>query len=108
MVRKFTFLALILATNYGLASPFSVNGQKIKSVSTGWGGEAVYVITEGALPAGADCGGGNRFLITPNTPMYKEILSMLLTSVQNKNTVDLYVDGCNSTSMQIKSITISG
>lgn len=108
MTRILVFLALILVTSQSIAAPYSVGGQKIKNISTGWGGEAVYVVTEGALPAGADCGGGNRFLITPSTPMYKEILSILLTSVQNKNTVELYVDGCNSTSMQIKSVTIFG
>ena len=85
---------------------YSLGGQKIKNIATGWGGEAIYIVTEGPLPAGTGCGGGNRFMITPNALMYKEILSMALTSLQSKNTVEIYVDGCNGTSMQIKAFTV--
>ncbi|WP_219820292.1 hypothetical protein, partial [Xanthomonas arboricola] len=43
----------------------------------------------------------------PNALMYKEILSMALTSLQSKNTVEIYVDGCNGNSMQIKAFTVA-
>ncbi len=31
---------------------------------------------------------------------------MLLMSVQNKNNVQFYIDGCNGNSMQLKAVTI--
>ncbi|NIJ82966.1 MULTISPECIES: hypothetical protein [Xanthomonas] len=106
MIRRVVFLSLMLASFQSFAA-YSVVGQKIKNISTGWGGEAIYVVTEGSLPAGASCGGGNRFIIAPSAPMYKEMLSMALTALQNKNTLEFYVDGCNGNSMQIKALSIS-
>ena len=107
MVRTIAAVVLFLISLQASAASYSFSGHKVKSVSTGWGGEALYVGTEGVLPAGADCGGGNRFIIMPTAPMYKEMLSMLLMSVQNKNSVQFYIDGCSSDRMQLKAVTIS-
>lgn len=88
------------------AVPYSISGQAITALSTGWSGEGFYVDTQGALPAGANCGDGNRFIIDPAAPMQKEMVSLLLVALQNKVPATLYVDGCSGGVMKLKSVSI--
>ncbi|WP_369941444.1 hypothetical protein [Xanthomonas medicagonis] len=89
------------------AAPYSIGGQTISILSTGWTGEGFFVDTQGTLPAGANCGDGNRFLIEPGVLMQKEMVSLLLMAMQNRMQATLYVDGCSGGVMKLKSVSIS-
>lgn len=107
--RVLTTVMAVLAT--GLAStanakPFNLEGHRIVSISTGWGGEGFYLLTQGVLPAGANCGDGNRFILLNDHPMQREMVSMLLIAWQNKLRVGFHVDGCISGTMQLKAVTL--
>ncbi|MBV6785822.1 hypothetical protein KWH02_11575 [Xanthomonas campestris pv. uppalii] len=104
---KYILLALTLVSANSFAAAYTVGGNTIKSLATGWVGEGFFVDTEGPLPSGANCGAGNRFLIQPTTPMQKEMVSLLLVALQNKSPIFLYVDGCEGNIMKLKSVTIS-
>ncbi|HDS1829796.1 TPA: hypothetical protein UM521_000760 [Stenotrophomonas maltophilia] len=104
-------LALVAVLGTGLAStanaePYNLEGHRIVSVATGWGGEGFYLVTQGVLPAGSDCGGGNRFILLNDHPMQREMVSMLLIAWQNKLRVGLRVDGCTSGVMQLRAVTL--
>lgn len=108
--RLLTTAMAVLAT--GLAStvsaePLNLDGLRIVSISTGWGGEGTYVNTQGAVPSSVNCGQGNRFILSNDHPMQKEMVSMLLMALQNKQVVHLRVDGCNSGTFTLKAITLN-
>ncbi|SOT98328.1 hypothetical protein [Xanthomonas arboricola] len=106
-MKKILFFLLMLVSVDSFAAAYTIGGNTIKSLATGWVGEGFFVDTEGPLPSGANCGAGNRFLIQPTTPMQKEMVSLLLVALQNKSPILLYVDGCEGGVMKLKSVTIS-
>lgn len=106
MFRLIAFLVAFLVCGQAFAVPYSIGGQAITALSTGWSGEGLYVDTQGTLPAGANCGDGNRFIIDPAAPMEKEMVSLLLVALQNKMPATLYVDGCSGGVMKLKSVSI--
>lgn len=55
------FAMLISGACWGAA--YNIIGHKVIRVATGWGGEGFCIDTQGSLPAGANCGNGNGFLI---------------------------------------------
>lgn len=89
------------------ATAFDIGGQKILGISTGWGGEGLYVYTQGALPAAADCGSGNNFKLANDHPMQREMILILLVAIQNKAPVSLYVDGCVGGSMVLRAVSLT-
>ncbi len=97
-------LALLLSAPGFSAS--NVEGLKVKRLSTGWGGEAYYVDAEGALPAGVDCGAGAKFIFSSQEPMYKEMISTLLTAFQGGYPVDIFSAGCNGGRISLKAVSI--
>jgi hypothetical protein len=107
MIKIIIFLAALVACGPVYAVPYNIGGQTISILSTGWVGEGFFVDTQGALPAGANCGDGNRFLIEPGAPMQKEMVSLLLMAMQNKVPATLYVDGCSGGVMKLKSVAIA-
>ncbi|MBB4128507.1 hypothetical protein GGR77_003837 [Xanthomonas translucens] len=105
--KLITVMVAFLICGQAYAVPYNIGGQTIAILSTGWVGEGFFVDTQGALPAGANCGDGNRFLIEPGAPMQKEMVSLLLMAMQNKVPATLYVDGCSGGVMKLKSVSIS-
>lgn len=98
------FTGATLACSSAMAAGHGMDGHKITNITTGWGGEGLYITTQGPLPAGADCGSGNHFILDNSHPMQREIVSMLLIAIQNKMPVSIYVDGCSNTSMVLKAV----
>ena len=107
VIKVIFCLVLFTICDLARAAPYNIGGQTITILSTGWVGEGFFVDTQGALPAGANCGDGNRFLIEPGAPMQKEMVSLLLMAMQNKVPATLYVDGCSGGVMKLKSVSIS-
>lgn len=107
MMKLILGLTVFAACSPAYAVPYNIGGQTISILSTGWVGEGFFVDTQGALPAGANCGDGNRFLIEPGAPMQKEMVSLLLMAMQNKVPATLYVDGCSGGVMKLKSVSIA-
>lgn len=107
MIKLICILIILSICGPAYATPYNIGGQTIAILSTGWVGEGFFVDTQGALPAGANCGDGNRFLIEPGAPMQKEMVSLLLMAMQNKVPATLYVDGCSGGVMKLKSVSIS-
>lgn len=107
MIKVVYTLVIMSICGSAYAAPYNIGGQTVAILSTGWAGEGFFVDTQGALPAGANCGDGNRFLIEPGAPMQKEMVSLLLMAMQNKVPTTLYVDGCSGGVMKLKSVSIS-
>jgi hypothetical protein len=101
-----TFFILLLFCGPALAAPYNITAHTVTILSTGWDGEGFYVDTQGTLPTGANCGDGNRFIITPAAPMQKEMVSLLITAIQNRSPITLHVDGCSGGVMVLKSVTL--
>ncbi|MCU1063370.1 hypothetical protein [Stenotrophomonas maltophilia] len=104
-------LALVAVLGTGLAStagaePFNLDGLRIVSISTGWGGEGTYVNTQGPVPPSVGCGDGNRFILNNDHPMQREIVSMLLMALQNKQVISFRVDGCEWGTLTLKAVTL--
>lgn len=104
LLQVAVFLGAMLACSSAMASGYIMGGHKITNITTSGGGDGIYITTQGPLPAGADCGAGNNFMLENNQPMQREIFSMLLIAFQNKIPVTIYVDGCYNTSMKFKSV----
>lgn len=104
MFRTIMMVVLMLVGEVSWAAAHNITGQTVIRLATGWGGEGFYVNTQGVLPAGADCGDGNSFVMEPGQAMQKEMISMLLMAKQNRTPVDLYVDGCKGSSMKLKAV----
>jgi hypothetical protein len=107
VIKIFYALTILFICGPAYATPYNIGGQTIAALSTGWVGEGLFVDTQGTLPAGANRGDGNRFLIEPGAPMQKEMVSLLLMAMQNKVPATLYVDGCSGGVMKLKSVSIS-
>lgn len=75
--------ALLLCCSPAWGAPVNITDQNITSLATGYGAEGFYVSTQGDLPAGADCGGGNRFILVPGHPMKAEMVALLLSAMQS-------------------------
>lgn len=84
----------------------NIEGLKVKRLSTGWSGEALYVDAQGNLPAGEDCGGGAKFILSSQEVMYKEMVSTLLTALQNGYPVDIFSGGCNGIRINLKAVSV--
>ncbi|TBV73265.1 hypothetical protein [Pseudoxanthomonas winnipegensis] len=87
-------------------SATNIEGLKVKRLSTGWSGEALYVDAQGSLPTGEDCGGGAKFILSSQEVMYKEMVSTLLTALQNGYPVDLFSGGCNGIRINLKAVSV--
>lgn len=107
MIRVALFLILLTISGQSWAVAYAVTGHRVTMLSTGWSGEGLYVDSEGSLPAGANCGDGNRFIIVPAAPMQREMVSLLMMAIQSQVPVNLYVDGCYNGVMKLKSVAIA-
>ena len=106
-MKLIDFISLLLPCDQVYAVPYILAGKQSPFCSQdGWEKDCI-VDTQGALPTGANCGDGNRFLIEPGAPMQKEMVSLLLMAMQNKVPATLYVDGCSGGVMKLKSVSIS-
>jgi len=106
-MRTFALLVTALvACAPASAGQFNVTGQSINQLATGWGAEGFYVVSSGDLPAGANCGSGNSFMMEPGHPMQREIVAMLLAAQQSKKRINIFVDGCVGGAMRLKALSI--
>lgn len=106
MLRSALFFAAMVLSSPAMAGQFNVADHVITTITTGWGAEGIYVATQGTLPAGADCGAGNTFMMEVGHPLQKEILALLMSTLQSDGKVNIFVDGCVGNAMKLKSVTV--
>ena len=108
MKKFFTTAVLLplsfLALNVNAGQSFDL--QEIKYIATGWGAEGIFIDTVVTSNTAGGCGG--RFMIEPNHPMMKEMLTIALSAYHTGSKVNLYVDGCvNTATMNLKSVAVT-
>lgn len=97
---------LLLAAPFSCMAGQSINGQTLTYIATGWGQEGVYVASTNDIRSTEGC--GPHFMIEPTNPMLKEMVALLLSAYHAGSKVNLYVDGCySSTAMKLKSVALS-
>ena len=104
---KVTFGSILLyfiVCNTAIAGTL-VKDKTIKEIITGWNGEAVYVKLNESITPVESCT-SIVFRMEPNTPLFKENVSFLLSAFHAQSKVSLYVDGCIGTSIHLKAVTL--
>ena len=108
-MRKFTSIvvaSLIFLISWVSAySGEQATDKTINKVAMGWGGEGVYVWVNESITPLQNCA-STTFVMSPNTPLFKENLSVLLSAFHSRSKVQLYVDGCAGDAMSLKAVAV--
>ncbi|MDQ1093808.1 hypothetical protein QE400_003221 [Xanthomonas sacchari] len=107
VVKIIAFSVMALSSGNSHAESYEAKNHVVTRLFTGWSGEGLYVNTDGQLPAGANCGDGNRFILETNTPMQKEMVALLMMLLQSGKTAEFLVEGCSGGSMKLKAVSIA-
>lgn len=103
MMKKILLILSFMLSTASYAGT-SMPPQHITLVTTGWGGEGIYVITQEGLRAEGCAVARARMNLAH--PMLKENLSILLSAFHTNSKVRLYVDGCINSDLHLKAVAI--
>lgn len=76
----------------------------IKALDMGWSGEGVYVTVNESVTPESPCT-GTRFVMTSDTLLFRENMSVLLSAFHAGSKVGLFVNGCWGTDMRLKAVS---
>ncbi len=77
----------------------------IQEISMGWGGEGVYVRVHNDIEIMENCE-SPYFVLHPETPLFSENYSLLLSAYHAKQKVGLYISGCQGVHMQLRAVRV--